>query len=64
MINALFRLKGLFGFKVNCRVLVRCKHIKDHSEKVAILRKFYKTEDVLLVFEDDNKRFEAEVTYF
>ena len=53
MINALFRLKGLFGFKVNTRVLFYLESVnypKEEIEKIKqIVSKFYKTDEVLVI---------------
>lgn len=65
MINALFRLKGLFGFKVNCRVEMYTTgwlpaERGDHLSKY--LKKHYKTDDVIIF--DGADKVKIEVTYY
>ncbi len=66
MINVLFRLKGLFGYKVNCRVIVYVFKLREDMDVCEFKEKFKKhfdTEKVLICIGYEGKP-KIEVTYY
>lgn len=68
MINSLFRLKGLFGFKINLRIEVY--YIVEQRyysiDEIVLQRKSYQnhfnTDKVLMIFNSNKK--EIKITYY